>query len=46
MNLLALCERFGQLPSAVLAEDSGFLQLLQLEALVREARGDNDVDED
>lgn len=28
--VLGLCERFGQLPSAVLAEDAGLLRLLKI----------------
>lgn len=34
--MLALCERFGKLPSEIYAEDAGFARMLQLEALVRE----------
>ena len=29
-TVVALCERFGQLPSAVLAEDAGLLRMLNL----------------
>ena len=29
-SVVALCERFGQLPSAVLAEDAGLLRMLNL----------------
>ncbi len=36
--MLALCERFGKLPSEIYAEDAGFARMLAIEALVREAR--------
>lgn len=42
MNVLALCDRFHCLPSAIRAEDAGLLRLLEIEALVREARGDDE----
>ena len=29
-----MCERFGCLPSALLAEDSQFLQMIELESLI------------
>lgn len=34
--ILGLCQRFGCLPSALLAEDVSLLRLLQIEALGRE----------
>lgn len=40
--MLGLCERFGQLPSAVLAEDAQLLHYLNVEKRYREARGDAD----
>lgn len=40
MNLLSLAGRFHCLPGAVLDEDSGLLQLLELERLVLEVRPD------
>lgn len=44
--MLALCERFGCLPSALFDEDSELLRYLDIETLVREARGDLDgIDE-
>lgn len=33
--VLGLCERFGQLPSTLLAEDSELLRLLRIEHLGR-----------
>ncbi len=33
---MGLCERFGCLPSALLAEDADLLRLVQLEYLARE----------
>lgn len=38
--VLAICERFGQLPSAVYAEDVTLLRLLQIEALGKPEGGD------
>lgn len=38
--MLAICERFGKLPSEVYAEDAGFLRMLEIERLVNEARPD------
>lgn len=35
--ILSLCERFGCLPSALLAEDAGLLRLVKIEALGRPA---------
>lgn len=32
--MLALCDRFGALPSQVLAEDADILRLLKIEALM------------
>jgi hypothetical protein len=39
--VLGICERFGQLPSAVLAEDARLLQYLNIERAYREQRGDD-----
>lgn len=33
--ILSLCERFGCLPSALLAEDAGLLRMVRIEALGR-----------
>lgn len=40
--MLGLCDRFHCLPSALFDEDSELLRYLEIEALVREARGDFD----
>lgn len=34
--MLAICERFGVLPSQVYAEDAGFARMLAIEALVNQ----------
>jgi hypothetical protein len=45
VDVLALCERFGCLPSQLFDEDSELLRYLEIEGLWREARGDYDSDE-
>lgn len=40
MNLLSLADRFHCLPGAVLDEDSGLLQMLEIERMVLEADPD------
>ena len=42
--MLALCERFHCLPSAIYAEDAGFARMLAIEALVNEVRPDETED--
>jgi hypothetical protein len=42
--MLALCERFGCLPSDIYAEDSGFARMLKIEALVHEVTPANRAD--
>ena len=39
--MLAVCDRFGCLPSAALAEDAGFIRLLQIEAMGKREEGRN-----
>jgi hypothetical protein len=38
--ILGLCERFGCLPSALLAEDASLLRMVRVEALGRREGGD------
>jgi hypothetical protein len=40
MNMLTLCDRFHCLPSAILAEDSELLRMLDIEKLVLDADPD------
>lgn len=42
--MLGLCERFGCLPSALLAEDARMLRMLKIEALVRRDEGGEEID--